>query len=104
MLRGTHDQNEFVVHLDFVLQREIGREVEAEKGRLDKAPVIRDRKRVEFSDYEKKDECWDKLQEIMEAYKKEGKSVYTPTFIEDNEDKVKALQEQYEFTYTIEER
>lgn len=25
-------------------------------------------------DYEKKDECWDKLQEIMEAYKKEGKS------------------------------
>ena len=52
----------------------------------------------------KKDECWDKLQEIMEAYKKEGKSVYTPTFIEDNEDKVKALQEQYEFTYTIEER
>lgn len=53
---------------------------------------------------EKKDECWDKLQEIMEAYKKEGKSVYTPTFIEDNEDKVKALQKQYEFTYTIEER
>ena len=46
-------------------------------------------------DYEKKDECWDKLQEIMEAYKKEGKSVYTPTFIEDNEDKVKALQKQY---------
>ena len=45
-----------------------------------------------------------KLQEIMEAYKKEGKSVYTPTFIEDNEDKVKALQKQYEFTYTIEER
>ena len=44
------------------------------------------------------------MQEIMEAYKKEGKSVYTPTFIEDNEDKVKALQEQYEFTYTIEER
>ena len=35
---------------------------------------------------------------------KKGKSVYTPTFIEDNEDKVKALQEQYEFTYTIEER
>ncbi len=36
--------------------------------------------------------------------KKEGKSVYTPTFIKDNEDKVKALQKQYEFTYTIEER
>ena len=45
-----------------------------------------------------------KLQEIMDAYKKEGKSVYTPSFIEDNEDKVKALQESYEFTYTIEER
>ena len=52
----------------------------------------------------RKTKCWDKLQEIMEAYKKEGKSVYTPTFIEDNEDKVKALQKQYEFTYTIEER
>lgn len=55
-------------------------------------------------DYEKKDECWAKLQEIMKEYQKQGKSVYTPTFIEDNEDKVKALQEQYEFTYTIEER
>lgn len=55
-------------------------------------------------DYEKKDECWAKLQEIMKAYQKEGKSVYTPTFIEDNEDKVKALQAQYEFTYTVEER
>ena len=54
--------------------------------------------------YEKSEECWAKLQEILDAYKKEGKSVYTPTFIEDNEDKVKALQETYEFTYTIEER
>ena len=55
-------------------------------------------------DYEKKDECWAKLQEIMKAYQKEGKSVYTPTFIEDNEEKVKALQQEYEFTYTIEDR
>lgn len=55
-------------------------------------------------DYEKADECWEKLQEILEDYKKEGKNVYTKTFIEDNEDKVKALQEIYEFTYTIEEK
>ena len=54
--------------------------------------------------YDKADECWAKLQEIMDDYKKQGKSVYTPSFIEDNEDKVKALQESYEFTYTIEER
>ena len=40
----------------------------------------------------------------MKAYQKEGKSVYTPTFIEDNEEKVKALQQEYEFTYTIEDR
>ena len=55
-------------------------------------------------DYEKKDECWAKLNEIMDAYKKQGKSVYTPSFIEDNEDKVKALQQEYTFTYTVEER
>ncbi len=55
-------------------------------------------------DYEKKDECWAKLMQIMDDYKKQGKSVYTPTFIEDNEDKVKALQAEYEFTYTIEEK
>ena len=55
-------------------------------------------------DYEKADEGWEKLQEIMDNYKKEGKSVYTKTFIEDNEPKVKALQEIYEFTYTIEEK
>lgn len=54
--------------------------------------------------YAKADECWEKLQEIMNEYKKQGKSVYTPTFIEDNEDRVKALQAEYEFTYTIEER
>ena len=47
-------------------------------------------------------ECWEKLQKILDDYQKEGKSVYTPTFIEDNEDKVKALQKEYNFTYTIE--
>ncbi|MEG0769259.1 MAG: methylenetetrahydrofolate dehydrogenase [Ruthenibacterium sp.] len=55
-------------------------------------------------DYDKKDECWQKLDDLMTAYKKEGKSVYTPSFIEDNEAKVKALQETYTFTYTVEER
>ena len=58
---------------------------------------------IQFAeDYEKQEECWDKLQEIMDEYKKQGKSVYTKTFIEDNEEKVKALQAEYEFTYTIE--
>ena len=47
---------------------------------------------------EKREECWEKLEAILE----EGKSVYTPTFIEDNEDKVKALQQEYGFAYTIE--
>lgn len=55
-------------------------------------------------DYDKKEECWDKLQEILDDYKKQGKSVYTSTFIEDNEEKVKSLQAEYEFTYTIEEK
>lgn len=60
---------------------------------------------IQFKEeYEKQQEAWDALNGILDAYKKEGKSVYTPTFIEDNEAKVKALQEQYEFTYTIEER
>ena len=60
---------------------------------------------IQFAeDYEKQEECWDKLQEIMDEYKKQGKSVYTKTFIEDNEEKVKALQAEYEFTYTIEEK
>ena len=52
--------------------------------------------------YEKADECWEKLQQIVTDYEKEGKSVYTPTFIEDNEEKVKELQKEYSFTYTIE--
>lgn len=50
----------------------------------------------------KHEECWEKLTAILEDYKKEGKSTYTETFIEDNEDKVKALQKDYEFTYTVE--
>ncbi|MEG1782836.1 MAG: methylenetetrahydrofolate dehydrogenase [Oscillospiraceae bacterium] len=55
-------------------------------------------------DYEKADECWGKLQEILDAYKAQGKSVFTKTFIEDNEEKVKELQKVYEFTYTVEEK
>ena len=51
---------------------------------------------------ERANACWDKLQEIMDDYQREGKSVYTSTFIEDNEEKVKALQNEFKFTYTIE--
>ncbi len=52
---------------------------------------------IKFADgYEKEDEAWQALNQIVADYSKDGKSVYTPTFIEDNEDKVKALQEQYE--------
>ena len=40
----------------------------------------------------------------QEADSVDGKSVYSETFIEDNEDKVKALQEKYEFTYEIIEK
>ena len=50
----------------------------------------------------RQEECWEKLQQIVTDYEKEGKSVYTPTFIEDNEEKVKELQKEYKFTYTIE--
>lgn len=50
----------------------------------------------------RQEECWEKLQQIVTDYEKEGKSVYTPTFIEDNEGKVKELQKEYKFTYTIE--
>lgn len=53
---------------------------------------------------ERRDECWGKLSAILDDYKKEGKSVYTESFIEDNEEKVKALQAEYPFTYTIELR
>ena len=53
---------------------------------------------------ERKRTSWQALNQIVADYSKDGKSVYTPTFIEDNEDKVKALQEQYEFTYEIIEK
>ena len=50
------------------------------------------------------DEGWAKLSQIVEDYKKShnGQSVYCPTFIEDCEPAVKALQEEYGFEYTIE--
>lgn len=54
--------------------------------------------------YEKEAEAWEALNQIVKDYSVDGKSVYTPTFIEDNEDKVKALQEKYEFTYEIIEK
>ena len=54
------------------------------------------------SDEARNEEAWQKLNQILEDYKKEGKSVYTPTFIDDNEEKVKALQAEYGFTYTVE--
>lgn len=54
--------------------------------------------------YEKEAEAWEALNQIVKDYSVNGKSVYTPTFIEDNEDKVKALQEKYEFTYEIIEK
>lgn len=58
--------------------------------------------KIEEDTQERSDECWAKLREIMDAYKKQGKSVYTPSFIEDNEDMVKELQKEYKFSYTIE--
>lgn len=54
-------------------------------------------------DQAKADEGWEKLNAIVEDYKKthNGQSVYAPTFIEDCEPAVKALQEQYGFNYTV---
>lgn len=60
---------------------------------------------IKFADgYDKEDEAWEALNQIVADYSADGKSVYTETFIEDNEDKVKALQEKYEFTYEIIEK
>ena len=61
---------------------------------------------IDMSGCEKElqDVCWTKLNNIVEEYKKSGKTLFTETFIEDNEDKVKALQEAYHFTYTVEWR
>ncbi len=53
----------------------------------------------------KADEGWDKLNAIVEAYKKahNGQSVFEPTFIEDCEPAVKELQKEYGFTYQVKE-
>lgn len=60
---------------------------------------------IKFEDkYEKADEAWEALNQIVKDYSVDGKSIYSETFIEDNEDKVKALQEKYEFTYEIIEK
>ena len=54
--------------------------------------------------YEKEAQAWEELNKIVKDYSVDGKSIYSPTFIEDNEEKVKALQEKYEFTYEIIEK
>lgn len=62
---------------------------------------------IKFEDnYEKEKEAWEELNQIVKDYSVDGKSVYSKTFIEDNEDKVKALQEKYDnkFTYEIIEK
>ena len=60
---------------------------------------------IKFADdYDKEQEAWNELEKIVKDYSVDGKSIYSPTFIEDNEDKVKALQEKYEFTYEIIEK
>lgn len=41
---------------------------------------------------------------IVKDYSVDGKSIYSESFIEDNEAKVKALQEKYEFKYEIIEK
>lgn len=56
------------------------------------------------NDYDKQDEAWSALNQIVKDYSKDGKSIYSETFIEDNEEKVKELQKQYEFTYEIIEK
>lgn len=60
---------------------------------------------IKFEDgYVQEAEAWEALNQIVKDYSVDGKSVYTESFIEDNEDKVKALQEKYEFTYEIIEK
>ncbi len=60
---------------------------------------------IRFEDgYALEKEAWEELNNIVKEYSVDGKSIYSPTFIEDNEDKVKALQEKYEFTYEIIEK
>ena len=60
---------------------------------------------IKFEDgYAQEKEAWAELEQIVKEYSVDGKSIYTPTFIEDNEPKVKALQDKYEFTYEIIEK
>ncbi len=60
---------------------------------------------IKFEDgYAQEAEAWEALNQIVKDYSVDGKSIFTPTFIEDNEEKVKALQEKYEFTYEIIEK
>jgi hypothetical protein len=60
---------------------------------------------IRFEDgYPQEAEAWAALNQIVKDYSVDGKSIFTETFIEDNEDKVKALQEKYEFTYEIIEK
>lgn len=60
---------------------------------------------IKFEDgYPFEGEAWEALNNIVKEYSVDGKSIYSPTFIEDNEDKVKALQEKFEFTYEIIEK
>ena len=54
--------------------------------------------------YEKEAEAWEELNKIVKDYSVDGKSVYSESFIEDNEPKVKALQDKYEFKYEIIEK
>ena len=42
---------------------------------------------IKFEDgYPQEKEAWDELNKIVKNYSVDGKSVYSPTFIEDNED------------------
>lgn len=60
---------------------------------------------IKFEDgYDKADEAWEALNQIVKDYSVDGKSIYSETFIEDNEEKVKELQKKYEFTYEIIEK
>ena len=60
---------------------------------------------IKFADdYDREGEAWTALNQIVKDYSVDGKSIYSPTFIEDNEEKVKELQKEFEFTYEIIEK
>ena len=60
---------------------------------------------IKFEDgYAQEKEAWAELEQIVKDQSVDGKSIYSPTFIEDNEEKVKELQKTYEFTYEIIEK